>query len=255
MQKNKNLDRLNGIKFLEQISEHEDQCSANTLEQLPKMGEKAPLCYETLGMVLALIDCSASCYWGCSGGDHKLENLVGRSVNTAYAAMDLGKRGYYDQSYSQARALGETANLLMLFKLDPESAATWKSASERELKKQFTPFNVRMRVENLGGMLPVKQDRYAKLSSISVHANPNNIPQSHGPKRIGITFPKYQPAGFLTALHEIAHPVAFIGVLAANVLGLGNESRTVFLNTAELLIETIGGISIMEDGKPWFKSI
>src|SRR5436853_7570679 len=112
--KRDDLENLTGVPFLERIAAYEVECATTTLKELPKLGEKAPVCYEVLGMTLALLDCAAGCYWGCARGDHRLEYLVGRSANSAYAAINLAMKGYYDQALSLARTLGEIANLLSL---------------------------------------------------------------------------------------------------------------------------------------------
>jgi hypothetical protein len=101
-----------------------------TLKQLPKLGERAPICYEVLGMTLALLDCASTCCWGCAGGDHRLEYLVGRAAKSAYAALNLAVKSYYDQSLSLARTLGEIANLMSLFCLNTNALAEWKTATE-----------------------------------------------------------------------------------------------------------------------------
>src|SRR5437763_1274156 len=91
---------FSGVIFLDRITELENTCTKLTRERLPQLGERAPVCYETLGMVLVLLDCAASCWWGCSQGDHRLEYLLGRAANSAYAAILLMKHGYYDQVMS-----------------------------------------------------------------------------------------------------------------------------------------------------------
>src|SRR5438128_2238504 len=106
---------FSGLIFLNRITELENACAQRTHHRLPELGERAPACYEALGMTLVLLDCAASCWWGCSHGDHRLEYLLGRSANSAYAAILLMTRGYYDQVMSLARALGELANLVVLF--------------------------------------------------------------------------------------------------------------------------------------------
>ena len=90
------IEDLTGTSFLDHIENSEAECSLTTKGNLPDLGEKAPRCYEVLGMTLALIDCAASCYWGCAGGDHRLEFLAGKAANSSYAAINLASRGYYD---------------------------------------------------------------------------------------------------------------------------------------------------------------
>lgn len=51
---------FSGQTFLANIERAEQECAAATERDLPHLGEKAPQCYEYLGMALALIDCAAS---------------------------------------------------------------------------------------------------------------------------------------------------------------------------------------------------
>jgi hypothetical protein len=249
----KGLEKLTGVSFLEHIAAHEEECATITLKQLPKLGEKAPVCYELLGMTLALLDCAACCYWGCAGGDHRLEFLVGRTANSAYAAIDLAVRGYYDQALSLARTLGETANLLSLFCLDANTLADWKRSSEKERKKRFSAVRVRLAIEALAGDLPVDEDRYGRLSRLSIHQSPDALPQAHGPHGQAITFSVYQPAGFLLSLNEIALPVAFIAVFSPSLLKLDKNHRKTFHKIGRELVKAMGGVNIEVEGRPWFK--
>src|SRR5262245_1230281 len=170
-QKRNDLKGLTGVTFLERIASYEAVCATATLKAIPKLGQKAPLCYEVLGMTLALLDCAASCYWGCAKGDHRLENLIGRSANSAYAALTLAVKGYYDQALSIARTLGENANLLSLFSADAASLQEWKTATELVRKKKFSAIKVRLAIEALNGSLPIDQNRYSQLSNYSIHSS------------------------------------------------------------------------------------
>jgi hypothetical protein len=204
-------------------------------------------------MTLALLDCAASCYWGCTGGDHRLEFLIGRATNSAYAALSLATKGYYDQALSAARALGEIANLLALFAGDQAKIKEWKGADEATRKRNFSAVKVRLAIEALAAPLPINQDRYARLSIFSIHATPDSMPQAHGPHGQAITFPVYQAAGFLLALNEIAIPVAFIALYTSMLLMMADETRKVFRDIARLLTESVGGVAVTVQGRPWFK--
>jgi len=108
-----------GSDFLKLVSQQEDACEARTASALPRLGKLAPACYRNLGTVLSLLDRAASCYWGCRGGDHVVEYIAGRSCSSARAARRLFEFGYYDESLSINRSIGEIANLLLLFNFDP----------------------------------------------------------------------------------------------------------------------------------------
>jgi hypothetical protein len=206
-----------------------------------------------LGVTLALLDCAASCWWGCAKGDHRLEYLIGRTANSAYAAISGARRGYYDQALSGARTLGEIANLLSLFVADPTQLETWKTIDERQRRREFSAVKVRLALERLNAPVPVDEKRYAMLSGYSIHADPNSMPQAHNPVGRAITAPAYQEGGLFLALNEIALPVAFAALLVPNLLKYEDKLKTVFQDTAQILIEGIGGVNVMERGRPWFK--
>jgi hypothetical protein len=185
-----------------------------------------------LGRALYLTDCGASCYWGCAGGDHCLEFLVGRATNSAYAALALATKDYYDQALSSARTLGEMANLLALFAVDSPKLEEWKSADEQKCRHLFSPVKVRLAIEALNALLPINEDRYGRLSTFSIHAIPDAMPQAHNHLGRPITFPVFQAAGFVLALNEIAIPVAFIVLYASRLLYMDEERRKAFRDVA-----------------------
>lgn len=242
-----------GKSFLESITEREDACSRITHERVPQLGKRLPQCYEALGMTLALLDCAAACWWGCAQGDHRLEYLLGRTANSAYAALSATRRGYYDQALSGARTLGEIANLLSLFVADEAHLETWKTNDEKQRRREFSAVKVRLALERLNAPVPIDEKRYGMLSGYSIHADPNGMPQAHNSIGRAITAPVYQEAGVFLALNEIALPVAFAAVFAPTLLKYEAKQATIFHDTARVLIEGFGGVNIMEKGRPWFK--
>jgi hypothetical protein len=246
-------DDFTGIKFLNNIIAREDACSKLTAERLPKLGSRLPQCYEALGMTLALLDCAAACWWGCAQGDHRLEYLIGRTANSAYAAISATGRGYYDQALSGSRTLGEIANLLAFFVADTKQLEIWKTIEEKQRRRDFSAVRVRLALEQLGAPIPIDEKRYGMLSGYSIHADPNSMPQAHNPIGRAITAPIYQEAGLFLALNEIALPVAFVAVFAPVLLAYADELKTTFNETARVLIEGFGGVNLTEKGRPWFK--
>ncbi len=244
--------KLTGGKILEGIARLETDCAAATMEAMPNLGAKAPQCYEALGIALGLLDGAASCVWGCAGGDHCLEYLIGCATSSVSSAMCLAKSGYYDQSLSSTRSLCETANLLALFDTDKVKLAEWKSVDEGTRKKMFSPVKVRLALEARNAPLPVTEGRYGRFSTLSIHASPLSKPQAHH-NLIGqpFSFPVFQEAGFLLALNEIALPAAFIVLYAGKLLHMKDEIREVYRDVALAMGECLGGIMITE-GRPWF---
>lgn len=244
---------LTGITFLDSITEKEDACSRTTTERLPQLGKRLTQCYEALGMTLALLDCAAACWRGRAQGDHRIEYLVGRTANSAYAAIAAAKRGYYDQALSGARTLGEIANLLSLFVADLSQLEIWKTADEKQRRREFSVVKVRLALERLDAPAPVEEKRYAMLSGYSIHADPNSMPQAHNHVGRAVTAPMYQEGGLFLSLNEIALLVAFAAVFVPHLLKYDDGRKSVFQDSAKVLIEGFGGVNVMEKGRPWFK--
>src|SRR2546421_338209 len=106
---------MTGRGFSLSTSILERRCAAETDLALRTAGQKAPRCSKELGTVLSLLDRLSTCSWGCRGGDHVPEYLLGRAVTNLRAAVQLLRLGYYDESLSLTRNAGEVANLLALF--------------------------------------------------------------------------------------------------------------------------------------------
>ena len=131
--------RLTPTKFRQIIVQAENRCAKATATELPKAGQEAPACYEVLYAALAITDCTAGCFWGCKGGDHRVEYLIGSATNLTYAALCLMSRGYYDQALSITRTVGEFANLPVLFAFEKSQIDKWKGADNRTRKRAFSP--------------------------------------------------------------------------------------------------------------------
>jgi len=125
------MKKLNGRKMLRAIGKYEDRCEEATKKYIPRMGKKAPLCYEYLGQLLAYADLIGSCAYGCPGKSedaHAVWNLVARTSSFGRAALRLTKMGFYDETLIIVRNMGEICNLLSLFSLAPETIDEWKKS-------------------------------------------------------------------------------------------------------------------------------
>jgi hypothetical protein len=91
------------------------------------LGVKAPKLIVALGAVMSYAERFGACIWGCQGGDHAVEHLVGSCVATTNAGLRLAESGYYDEAISLSRQAGERANLLGLLSRDPAVLAAWRS--------------------------------------------------------------------------------------------------------------------------------
>jgi hypothetical protein len=170
-----------GMAFIDRIFRLADTCSGLTRAKCLEMGEKAPACLTGLGTLLSLMDRLASCWWKCKGGDHTVEYLAGRVVSSARASLRLAFDGFYDESLSLTRSIGEIANLFSLFVSDPHSLAAWKCASKQERIRTFGPAAIRRRLEELGAPLPISDRRYSTLCEVAAHVTPATLPQGNNP--------------------------------------------------------------------------
>jgi hypothetical protein len=236
------------MDFIRVVHDKEESCAVRSRQALPEqLGRKAPSCMAALGTVLSLTDRLASCWWGCQGGDHMLEYLVGRSAASARGSLRLADAGYYDESLSITRNVGEIANLLSLFVHDPQSMAAWRAASRQQRINKFGPSAVRKAVVALGGPLPISEDRYHALCEVGVHVTPDTRPQAHNPLAMPVLGGEFQATGFVLALNELAMAMSFVGVFAAKLLGAKPDVRKQFAAAGRDLASNIGGIEILGD--------
>jgi hypothetical protein len=240
-----------GLLIHQVLRQQEDDCEEKSLVQLPRLGEKAPRCYEMTARVLALLDGLSSCAWGCAEGDHVLERLVGRSVNHARAAFRLALMGFYDEALVLTRGVGEIANLLSLFEARSESFARWKSLDERMRRKEFSPVNVRTELERIGTPIRITTEAYAQLSRRNVHVNPRTSPQTYDILGIPKGGGYYQEAGLIICQNELAKSLTFAIYSAAKLSHLNQPlKRRMFLSGRDLILHT-GRLGIENMQEMW----
>ena len=198
------------------IREQEAQCEATFEEWLSSAGVKAPQTLEALGTALSYLDRIASCWWGCQGGDHRHERLMGRAVSNARATLLLLKSGYH----------GETANLLFLFSESEESFAEWTNATESERRRNFSAVKVRLKLAELTPVMPMDEDLYHQLSGVSIHTNPNTTPQSYNPLEMPTMGGYFQGAGSLVLLNELGRLIVFILWFGSKLLQQPTDTKT-----------------------------
>lgn len=231
-----------GQLYMEARSKREREAVEATDSFILNSGEKAPRLYATLSDAIAGLDCMASCYWGCRGGDHQIEYLVGRGCSSASAARLLFRNAYYDEALSLVRSVGEIVNLLFLFRLTPTAFSDWRSLEDKQRRDRYSPVKVRLAIEALGSSVPVDADRYAELSRRSVHVAPGNSPQRYNPVGIPTLGAFFQSPGVLVVLNELADCTALLLLAGIAHLELTPSIRNQLLDTAELLHDNIGNI-------------
>ena len=237
-----------GTEFLDLLRQQERDCEAAFDRWIPGAGKKAPQTVEALGTALSYLDRIASCWWGCDSGDHQRERLVGRATSNARATLLLLRAGHYDEALGVVRQMGEVANLLFLFIKSNVSFLEWRSASEKDRRRSFSPVKVRGKLESLRVPIPMDESLYSRLSGVSIHANPGTTPQSHNVLDMPTMGAYFQEAGALVVLNHLASLAAFTLWFGSTLLQQPADRATA-LQTARRLVESIGGIDIETAGE------
>lgn len=143
-----------GGAFLDLSARRQDACAAKSRQQIQHLAQSVQSTYENLGTLLSLLDRMASCYWGCHGKEHVIEDLVGRAVSSSRAALRLIEFGHYDDALALTRGIVEIGNLMWLFYIKPDELRDWIDISEKERRSRFSPLGVRKAIEVAGSVIP-----------------------------------------------------------------------------------------------------
>ena len=239
---------ISGVEFLMDTSIREDETEKLTDRRLPHMGEKGPVCFETIGRVLGQVEVMACCTYGCPGPTteaHTLHYFCGRTSSFGRAALRLARMGFYDEALSLIRSLGEITNLMGLFFWEKSSLDEWKKSDRKYRQNHFGPAKVRERLSSLSGPIPMGEDRYRILCELSTHPVPDMTPQRFNQYDRSLSGGFFmQDAGFLLVLNEMAVLLACIGVYAAVLLNLPKSVRDEVFANGEKAMDAAGLISL-----------
>lgn len=232
-----------GSDFLELAEAIAQSSATETDARRTVSGKTYPLTLDGLGNVLSLLYRSACCHWGCRGGDHQAEWLVGRVVNQAMASYRLLRSAFYDESLMLTRGVGEIANLVWLCR-EPGEFEQWRTASHRERMRLFSPKAVRDRLRiRLDFGPPIDGDRYKRLCEIGTHPVPYAGPNLFSGGTRPILGHIVQPAGLLIAINELAYATAMVGGPAGDLLGLPEQTNGALRSACSALIKSIGNVT------------
>ena len=240
-----------GLAFLELMRALEKRSVDDTWRALPKLGKRLPIAVKSMGTVLSYLDRIASCFWGCSHDDHRLQYLVGRVTTLTHSALLLAASGHYDEALSLIRILGEVTNLLSLFSADGNELDAWKKLDEKARWDHFRPYKVRNRLEALNAPYVIDRDRYAMLSSISVHAGPDFLPNSQNDQGRAVLAPRFEIVGLMICVNELARCIALISVTATSLIDVPGAVKKRTLSAGRTVAKSVGNIDIMVKGRPW----
>ena len=191
------------IRIAATLKPFEDACQEQSRQYLvsaPNEFRTATEGYDALLQHLYLFSC---CYWGCHGKEHTFEYLGGRCFSHLVSSYQLILSGYYDESMSLIRSVGEIANLLNLFWVENSAVREWLDIPEKQRGKNFSPFAVRKRLEAHDWLIPFDEDHYKRLCETVVHPTPNTRPNAHNNRKQPVLGAYFQAEGFETASWEL----------------------------------------------------
>ena len=231
--------------YFQIASRLETECETQTDLALPEFGRKAPECLKHLGELLQNLDAISSCYWGCNGGDHRLEYITGKLVASARASYRLLRAGFYDDALALARTIGEAANLLFMFAQIPTEYDRWSTISDAQRRKDFSPIKVRLSLEEKGIPIPIDQHRYSDLSEIAVHLTPHSRPNSHHRDQRPASGGHFNLVNAIAALNEVSGVIAISGFSIVQLIkGLSPDHKKQVMLTARALLQSVGAVNL-----------
>jgi hypothetical protein len=231
------------MEYLRLVEEQEDKCAARTDDMVSEYGRDLPATISLSGTALSLIERGAVCWWGCAGGDHIIESLVGRAFGLACGAYRLVRNGRYDEALLLIRGLGEIANLLTLFSVDRPLLVEWKALGEGKRRDAFSPVKVRLALEERKAPLAMTQTRYQKLCELSAHPGPGTKPGMHNPAKRSVLGGHPQILGAVVCANELTFLVGTTAMNAAVLLELPAEAQKSLLQEGAAAIKSVGPIN------------
>lgn len=231
------------------IRQFEQQCHADTqafLAGAPADLKCAVNTFDDLFQRLYRLSC---CFWGCHGKEHVFEYLSGRCVSSLTAGRRLAETGYYDESLSLVRSIGEVANLLNLFWRDNGEIRKWLDFPDRERRNRFSPVAVRRRLEELQWLIPFDDEHYKRLCELAVHPTPQTRPNAHQDVHRPVLGAYFQPNGFVFVTWELCWALAAVsGPIAKLAIFPETEARQMAEATVKLFELALTHISGSQDG-------
>lgn len=240
--------RISGAAALKTVSKYEDKCDKRTMRLLPRMGKRAPLCYEYVEQLILHAELIGTCAYGCPGSSqeaHAVKYLAGRASGFARAALRLARMGFYDEALIIVRSLGEITNLFFLFHAAPESVEEWKKSDRAYRLEKFLPSKIRRRIESLGKTPAITAENYTALCEVSTHPVPQLRPQAFNHERRATTGGIFlQEAGFLVVLNELAEALSWLVVFAARVCAVPDEPLKEIREASIACLTSVGRVDL-----------
>ncbi len=227
-----------GSDYLTFAGESLANCQDISTEAIKRLSQPESTRLESLGTLLSLLDRLASCTWGCSKGDHVIENIMGRVVGYSQSAFWLAKSGLYDEALLLVRSVAEVANLFTYFSADPQKFRQWKTADPSKRIHEFGPAAIRKGLKNIGVSPPCDTARYKHLCEIAAHVTPTTTPQVHESGIRPSTGGLFQAEGFHSVLTELSIANAYTGIAACSLADIPEKKREEITEQADVLLKS-----------------
>ena len=240
----------NGSEFLKAVRDMEKRCEGKFYEWVTVSEEETSRTLNALGRAFSYLDQVSSCLWGCRGGDHVVEYMIGRAVSNGLASIRLLGAGYYDEALGLIRQMGENANLLCLFMQSQDALERWQTAEEKVRRNDFSPVEVRRQLEQRDMPMPMNRDLYELLSGLSVHINPDTKPQLHNPFNQPTLGGYFQITGAIVALNHLADMTSYILGISSTLIE-DRTARDVLIETMTELWESISDLDLFAVPGRW----
>lgn len=173
-----------------------------------------------------------------------LGNLGIRCFNALSSCLKLMLSGYYQAATLHIRDLLETAFLLDHFSGDPTLVTQWRTISERERKRAFSPFAVRDALDKRDGFDGMKRKAaYEQLCKLAGHATPEGAVMLAPDPSVGTV----HCGPFLenTALNAVISETALTSIQAAGSFRIVMKTKGIEANGAR--------VSFMHAEADWLK--
>jgi hypothetical protein len=228
--------------FLHASADQQDRCAKESKENLLKLPQEIQKVVNLMGHLMLVSDAFASCFWGCHGKEHAIENLVGRAVSNARAAFRLIEFGHYDEALALIRNLAELGNLVWLFYTDSMHIRLWLDLPEKKRRNEYSAVAVRTKLESTSALVPHDQNDYRDLCETGVHPNPLTRPQSHNTNAIPTTGGFYQESGYRDCVCKLAWTFSSVVGPAAKLANLRIDKAELIVHLSSSLVRVIEAV-------------
>lgn len=159
------------------------------------------------------------------GDDQLTVQLLGiRMSNDLFAALRLLMSGYYQSGVMQLRDAFETLLLVDLFSSQPERILEWRTIDEKERKRKFKVFDIRVALDVRDGDTSRRREkRYGLLCELGAHPTYRGIALTRAENGLAIWGP-FHRGDLLRATIE---DMVWVAIEAAFVMGRNFELKRV----------------------------